>query len=334
MELLTQTLDALEIGAGRPHANLTMFPLLGGRAGDPDYHTLDEVLAAGTARVTEISDSGSVPELRFRNAGDWAVLLLDGEELVGAKQNRVLNLTILAPAGKEIRIPVSCVEAGRWSHVSAEFAAAPRAQYAAGRAKKAAAVNASLRETGQRRSDQGEVWADISAKARRLAAASDTEAMAAIYEGHAANVDAFVEALPAVERQAGALFAINGELVCLDLFDHPATLRKLLPKLVRSYALDAIDAGIPSRGGGPAGVTAAVNPKALIEEVRRADPQAFPAVGEGEDLRLTGKGLTGGALIARGRVVHLSAFRVEVSEQADHATIRSRISRPSVRRAR
>lgn len=113
MELLTQALGALQIGAARQHANLTMFPLLGGRAGDPDYHTADEALAPGTARVTEVSDSGSVPELRFQNAGEWAVLLLDGEELVGAKQNRVLNLTILAPASKEIRIPVSCVEAGR-----------------------------------------------------------------------------------------------------------------------------------------------------------------------------------------------------------------------------
>src|SRR5207248_1459935 len=72
MELLTRTLDALEIGPPREHANLTMFPLLDGRAGEPDYQTLDEALAAGTAKVTEVSESGSVPELRFRNAGGCA----------------------------------------------------------------------------------------------------------------------------------------------------------------------------------------------------------------------------------------------------------------------
>jgi hypothetical protein len=333
MELLTQTLSGLKTGPARAHANLTMFPLLGGRGGDPDYHTLDEALAAGTAQVTEVSDSGSVPDLRFRNAGDWAVLLLDGEELVGAKQNRVLNLTILAPAGKEILIPVSCVEAGRWSHVSAQFSSAPRAHYAEGRAKKAAAVSASMRSTGERHSDQGEVWADISDKARRMAAVSETQAMAAMYESHSANVDSFVEALPAVEGQAGALFAINGELAGMDLFDHQATLRKLLPKLVRSYALDAIDAGIMARAGGYTGAATPVSPEALIEAVRCADAQAFLAVGEGEDLRLTGQGLTGGALIARGRVVHLSAFRLQ--EGGGHRPVAgSRISRPSVRRAR
>jgi hypothetical protein len=333
MKLLTQTLDDLEIGPAKALANLTMFPLLGGRSGDPDYHTLDEALAAKAARVTEVSASGSVPELQFRNAGDRAVLLLDGEELIGAKQNRVLNLTILAPAGREIQIPVSCVEAGRWSHVSAEFSAAPRAHYAAGRAKKAAAVSESMRATGERHSDQGEVWADISAKARRMAAVSDTQAMAAMYEGHAADVDSFVEALPPVEGQAGAVFAINGELVGLELFDYQATLRKLLPKLVRSYALDAIDAAVPARAGGHTAAVGAISPKTLLEAARSAEGQAFRSIGEGEDVRLSGRELTGGALVARDRVVHLSAFRLQRAD--GHSQIaRSRISRPSARRAR
>jgi hypothetical protein len=39
-----------------------------------------------------------VPQLLFINDAMRPVLLLDGEELVGAKQNRVLNLTVLAPA--------------------------------------------------------------------------------------------------------------------------------------------------------------------------------------------------------------------------------------------
>lgn len=188
--------------------------------------------------------------------------------------------------------------------------------------------------TGERRSDQGEVWADISAKARRMAAVSETEAMAAMHEGHAASVDSFVAALPAVEGQAGALFAINGELVGLDLFDHQATLSKLLPKLVRSYALDAIDAGVVAGEGGASGAAGRLAPEALIEEIGRVDAQSFPAVGEGEDVRLTGKGLTRGALVARGRVVHLSAFLIQAGELSAHTAPHSRVSRPSLRRAR
>ncbi len=82
----------------------------GTKLGEPGYTTLDDALAQGCAEITEVSDQGRVPELRFLNTGDKPILLLDGEELVGAKQNRVLNLTILAPADDAIMIPVTCVE--------------------------------------------------------------------------------------------------------------------------------------------------------------------------------------------------------------------------------
>jgi hypothetical protein len=61
------------------------------------------------------------------------VLILDGEELVGATQNRIADLTIVVAAGQTRRIPVSCVEAGRWVRRSREFAAAGRAPMAPGR---------------------------------------------------------------------------------------------------------------------------------------------------------------------------------------------------------
>ena len=85
-------------------------------AGGQHRHAGAEALDAGLARVEEVSEGGSVPELRFTNSAAMPILIVDGEELVGAKQNRVANLTILAPAKTTIRIPVSCVEAGRWRY--------------------------------------------------------------------------------------------------------------------------------------------------------------------------------------------------------------------------
>jgi hypothetical protein len=43
-------------------------------------------------------------------------LLLDGEQLVGAKQNRIPNMIVLVAAQTEVTIPVSCVEQGRWGY--------------------------------------------------------------------------------------------------------------------------------------------------------------------------------------------------------------------------
>lgn len=105
------------------------------------------------------------------------MLLVDGEELVGAKQNRVLNLTILGGAGKSLPIPVSCVEQGRWSYRSREFAGARRNLFAAARAKKMSSASQSLARAGSRRGDQAEVWSDIEMKFSAMEASSPSMAI-------------------------------------------------------------------------------------------------------------------------------------------------------------
>ena len=62
-----------------------------------------------------------MPELMVENKGDMRVLFIEGEELVGAKQNRILNTSILVPAKSKTKIPVSCVERGRWRYHSPMF---------------------------------------------------------------------------------------------------------------------------------------------------------------------------------------------------------------------
>ena len=106
MKIIQETLNLLSCGAAVSLSNLSVMPLLTNAGNEPDYLTLDEALARGDVRVTETSEAGEVPELRLENRADQPVLLVDGEELVGAKQNRVLNLTILAPAKATITIPV------------------------------------------------------------------------------------------------------------------------------------------------------------------------------------------------------------------------------------
>jgi hypothetical protein len=168
VDAITAALDQLEVGMPIAAANLTMDPLLLSEESAPGYLTLDEALAAGLASVTEVSEAGSVPELLVKNLAKTPVLILDGEELVGAKQNRIVNLTILVAAQQTLHIPVSCVEAGRWARRSREFVSAGRAHYASGRARKLEQVSFAMRESGSRSADQGDVWAGIDAKACRL----------------------------------------------------------------------------------------------------------------------------------------------------------------------
>jgi len=80
--------------------------------------------AGGNFAHEELREAGSVPELRVVKEGTLRVLILEGDELIGARQNRVANSSVLVPAGSEIILPVLCVERGRWSYRSLAFSPA------------------------------------------------------------------------------------------------------------------------------------------------------------------------------------------------------------------
>ena len=311
MQVIEKSLSELLVGEPQAYRNLSVVPLLVRRGVAPDYVTLDEALERKLAEVTEVSESGSVPELAFENTSDTPVLLLDGEELVGAKQNRILNLTILAAARARLKIPVSCVEQGRWAYRKRSFGSAGRGVYGKLRAAKAQRVSENLRASESRAANQGEIWRDIDAKFAKLGAVSESRAMGDIYAQNDRRISDYVRAFSALPGQAGAVFAIDGVIVGLELFDAAGTFAKLLPKLVSSYAMDAIE----SRSG------SAVPPveeavRRFIEEMKQGVAEQYPALGMGTDIRINGPALAGGALVVEDRVVHLAAFRVETPVRA------------------
>jgi hypothetical protein len=306
-------LKQIEIGQPWTHLNLTAYPLVSRENGSASYRTLDEALETGHFQVEEVSTAGTVSELKVRNELPWPVLLLDGEELIGAKQNRVLNLTIMVPEKSHVTIPVSCVEAGRWHHVSHTFNAADRAQFARGRAKKLAQVTGSLKISGLRFSDQSDVWSEIDCKIARLGGASPTAAMAAIYESSRSRLDDFIAGMPRIERQIGAVFLINGKIAGVDVFDATETFVKFAAKLVRSYAIDALDV-LETADASQDAAEQAPNPelvRGFLDQTAAANRTSFKAVGLGQDLRLDGEKVSGAALEVAQLVVHLVAFPAE-----------------------
>jgi hypothetical protein len=311
MEAITNSLRAVEIGQPQQFRNLTAFPLLQRNAGKPDYITLSRAVQQETASITEISEGGSVPNLLLDNKGDESVLILDGEELIGAKQNRVANLTILAAAHSKTVIPVSCVEAGRWSYSSRNFDVSERAMFHRGRAAKAAALSSNLKATGTYGADQGQVWNYISEKQARMDVESTTEAMSDMYDQHRGSVEDYVGKFRSVEEQVGVLFAIDGEIEGMDLFDANATLENMLPKLVRSFAIDALESA--NGEGKPAEEKAASR---FLDRVAAAHMDSYPGIGLGTDVRLSAPLVAGGGLVNGDKLIHLAAFRNEAPDQS------------------
>lgn len=324
--IIQNYLKEAKIGRKQSHQNLAIFPLLSSYVNGLDYITLDEALTEGLIEVVEVSEEGAVPELKAVNKSPCMILILDGEELVGAKQNRIVNTTILIQEKTTTVIPVSCVEQGRWAHISPRFDSEERLMAAQLRALKSEQVHRSIRTSDDYYSDQAAIWREISRKARRMEAESPTMAMSEIYERKRAALDGYITHFRLVEMQVGAVFMINGKVVGLDCFGKPETFSKVFKKLVESYALDAIDWQEQRSSG-----------KALKSEVTKflfaagaASVESRPSIGLGVDYRLESYNLTGFAVAHEDQVLHLSVFARRNGHRMER--YRSRMQRFSRRR--
>lgn len=321
---IAKTLLHLQLGEPVTFKNLSMFPLLNGVTGSPDYLTLEEALQANLVTVSEVHEGGVVNDLKVTNRAPQAVLIVDGEELVGAKQNRVVNLTILVPAEQTVVIPVTCVEQGRWHHVSREFRTSRQTMPSTMRAQKAEQVYYRRMTIGDAYANQSALWGDITHRLVDMDVDSPTAAMADIYERYDVTLRDYEQALKPPDGQVGALFAINGRIVSLDVFDYASTFARFFPKLLRGCALDAISYFQPQFT--PLTSSAVQD---FIHRVAHADAQVFPAVGEGEDVRFRAAGVVGAALVARERMVHLCAFTLP--DEGNPFDPFTSLSRPSAR---
>jgi hypothetical protein len=302
MDAITQCIEALTVGRPQAAEALIMIPLSRGAYQPRTYKVLEEAISDETASISEISEAGAVPTLLFENKAARPVLLIDGDTLMGAKQNRTLNLSILIPAGARTEIPVSCVEAGRWSRTSRHFSPSSDHMYASGRAQMMRDVHCSMESGRGPRADQQGVWRDIDRKMGRMGVTSRTRAMTDIYEQRGRSLDAMAEQLKAAPDQVGAIFIVRDRIAGLELFDHPETLALKLPKLVRSYGLDAID---ESAALEPCSIPTS---EAFLQGIARAQRTDDPAVGLGVHTRLQGAGLIGSVLVEDGQLIRLSAF--------------------------
>ncbi|MGQ9917152.1 MAG: ARPP-1 family domain-containing protein [Bryobacteraceae bacterium] len=317
MGSLKEFVDGLELALATAFQNLVMVPVQMRAEGEPAYLLLREAVEKGLAQVTELG-GGTVPEVALDNRADQPVLLVAGEELVGAKQNRMVNLTILAPAQSKIVIPVSCVEAGRWHMVSPRFASADHLVFSRLRAQSTAQVTESLKIRGGRHARQDQVWDSIAERRLAFDVESGTGAVDAIFEQRRVDLEEFAEAIKWEEGQAGAAFLIDGKPAGIDVFDHPETMRKLLPRLVRSYAVDALasqEIHRRQREKSRSGEEDAASAVDAVETIRKwlaglddSGAHVSPAVGMGQDFRLESGETTAAALWALERFIHFCAF--------------------------
>ena len=311
MNKFAQYLEDITVGDPRQVANLAMYPLFRERRVSHDgfdaaeYLAFDDALAREWVTVTEVDEDGSVPTLLLNNTGDKPILLLDGEQLVGAKQNRTVNLTLLIAAGVKTEIPVSCVEAGRWSHRSRRFSGSDFMHFNRGRREKMEQLNVNMRHLDSRASNQSEVWRSIEEKRDAFGAHAPTSAMDDIYAENAQKLECFAHEIQPLPNQVGAVFATDGELSGFDLFASAEHLARYLPKLVRSHSLDALESASTSDHPAP---PPSKKVSAFLKAFGSAKEEVYDAIGLGQDIRVESSDRVGAGLAWQEQPVHLAGF--------------------------
>src|SRR5262245_18839408 len=236
-------LPKLRVGEPVRHEALSVFPLYTDTCGQVAYRLSDEALSDQSVLVEEISQGGSVPDLLVENKGDLRVLFLEGEELVGAKQNRILNTSVLVPGHSKLTIPVSCVEQGRWRYKSRYFGASGSHSPSKLRRALKASVSRSVKENRGHTSDQGEVWKEVGALHAAHQVVSGTGAMSDAFETYKDRIAATRNQLKYVEGASGLAVAIGEQVISIELFDKPSTCRKVWDRLLSGVVFDALEAG-------------------------------------------------------------------------------------------
>ena len=259
------------------YENMTLFPVVASTEADTGaFVTLDEGLASGEVVVREQGSDGmarsrdgrvipdyssgaSVNQLVLVNRGKRPVLLLAGELVSGGKQDRIIGKDRIVPVGAEpLPLDVFCVEHGRWSS-GANFAAAKTI------------VHPSVREQAAVAQDQGRVWNAVrggttarpvpaappaalssDALAETVARDAPTQSYARIYDSKRVSdsADNFVEEIRRRfaketsglkgEHLVGVIVAYGGEVAWSDIFASSKLFRDYWPKLLRSYAIEAL----------------------------------------------------------------------------------------------
>ena len=291
---MTTTLDLpFQLGQPQQAGGITMTPLFPLQDPVCDYVSLDEALAGGL-QISEVDEDGDVGELAVRNPLDRGVLLYDGEELVGAKQNRILNVSVLLGAGSTARIPVSCVERGRWSWRDRSFRSAGHVAGPELRRHKAASLRTDALARG---AAQRTVWAAVDDQLAAVGALSPTAANSDGFEARATDIRSLSERFALEPGQCGMVASIAGRGWCLDAVSRPAVFERVYPKLLAGYVYDALES---------TGETVAADQ--VLATLCRCLAKRGPSVALGEDVRIEGKGAIATGLAFGGELVQISAY--------------------------
>lgn len=229
--------EKVEVGGRFFLRNLTLYPLAyRGNGYFSDILSLNEGISSG---VIQLKDEGKVNSISVTNTGSWPVLILEGESLVGARQDRILNITSIVESETSVVLPVSCVEQNRWSG-GKDFSSSLTLAFPSLRSLLRNSVTKSLKSKSTWEADQQAIWREVKDTLTLTKTRSMTQSMHDMYNSLKEEVNRYLEQSGNLENINGYMVFVEDKFVALDLFATYDLFKKYERKLLESYAMQGI----------------------------------------------------------------------------------------------
>lgn len=224
----------LRVGDAIAHRALTVFPILGADA-PVEFISLERALPLDFA-LTEVP-GGVVTALVAHNPTDHHVLLLDGQEVTGARQNRVFDGTFLVAPHTKRPVAVCCIERGRWEASRENETFESSAHFADPRVRTIQRATRARDRDGSLRSDQQAVWKTIDGILASERVLSPTASLVDVQASRAAEEPFPVTKFWPREAQVGLMAYLGPKLVSVEILGRADAYRDVHAQLVRGFSL-------------------------------------------------------------------------------------------------
>jgi len=244
-----------------------------------------------------IEETGDASSLWGCNRSGEYMFLMVGQIVAGGWQNRSLSSdVILGPWMERIRLPVFCVEKGRWDGRHTSFVASPGSS------------PSSLRKRLAGNATQTEIWDEVDRVARHANSRNHTQDLSQtlMTSPYLSEVNEYIETfrnkvLPG--HCVGMMVFCGDRFVGVDLFATNRLFKDMRDDLVGGYAWEMLGQR-PSWWKKPGRIQA----QQILRRIRESRVSGTSTTGEGTGLLLRGDKIQGSGIIFQDGLIHLHVW--------------------------
>jgi len=271
------------------------------------YISGNKAFRLNEVKISEMNDYGSVNDVIIINNSDDYIFFMDGDIIIGAKQNRVLNTSLLLAPKSKNQIPVSCIEKGRWSDSISDFDLTPDIIPHELRTRKNSSLKENLEKVNRYYADQDEVWGSVDGYAMMYEKDSFTNDLTEIIGEIDMKAKEFADFFKVSPDANMAMFFIGEELVSIDHFNSVEIYTEYFSKITKSIMIDYMDTY--ERYDNVSNEIIYTKSQKIIDEMEGMKKNVYKAAGLGIEERFENEEISGFKLNYKNKLIHLAAFR-------------------------